>query len=289
MKFGITLTPLVGLAIGMAVFALPSPSSAGSITVTDATWQAVLDVSASSQPSKGTGIQTTSGTASNSAVDSSSSVTANLTTALNGSLNAATSTTYDKGDASVTAYLDEYFKVVLKPGMTSTDTSVPIVLGGSGTITQSVVTGNTASLSLNSSSGSSVSIGSACADTAASCALSGYTHQLSFGVSEVLSVAINGPGNVGPYDLHGILSIYSNGLFISPGQTDSQSGSLDPFAFIDPTFSDAPDFELVFSPNVGNFAPTPLPAALPLFAGGLGIMGLFGRRRKRKNAAAIAV
>jgi hypothetical protein len=34
-------------------------------------------------------------------------------------------------------------------------------------------------------------------------------------------------------------------------------------------------------------APTPLPAALPLFATGLGAMGLFGWRRKRKNAAAM--
>jgi hypothetical protein len=33
---------------------------------------------------------------------------------------------------------------------------------------------------------------------------------------------------------------------------------------------------------------TPLPAALPLFATGLGAMGLLGWRRKRKNAAAIA-
>ena len=32
---------------------------------------------------------------------------------------------------------------------------------------------------------------------------------------------------------------------------------------------------------------TPLPSALLLFATGLGVMGLFGWRRKRKNAAAI--
>ncbi len=33
---------------------------------------------------------------------------------------------------------------------------------------------------------------------------------------------------------------------------------------------------------------TPLPAALPLFAGGLGVVGLLARRRKRKNTAALA-
>jgi hypothetical protein len=33
---------------------------------------------------------------------------------------------------------------------------------------------------------------------------------------------------------------------------------------------------------------TPLPAALPLFAGGLGVMGLLAGRRKRKNASATA-
>jgi hypothetical protein len=35
-------------------------------------------------------------------------------------------------------------------------------------------------------------------------------------------------------------------------------------------------------------AQTPLPAALPLFASGLGALGLLGWRRKRKNAAALA-
>lgn len=34
-------------------------------------------------------------------------------------------------------------------------------------------------------------------------------------------------------------------------------------------------------------ATTPLPATLSLFAGGLSMLGLFGRRRKRKTAAAI--
>jgi hypothetical protein len=33
---------------------------------------------------------------------------------------------------------------------------------------------------------------------------------------------------------------------------------------------------------------TPLPATLPLFAGGLGMLGLFGRRRKQKALNALA-
>jgi len=35
-------------------------------------------------------------------------------------------------------------------------------------------------------------------------------------------------------------------------------------------------------------AERPLPAAAPLFGGGLGLMGLLAKRRKRKNAALIA-
>jgi hypothetical protein len=35
-------------------------------------------------------------------------------------------------------------------------------------------------------------------------------------------------------------------------------------------------------------AATPLPAALPLFASGAGVIGLFGWRRKKKKAASAA-
>jgi hypothetical protein len=38
----------------------------------------------------------------------------------------------------------------------------------------------------------------------------------------------------------------------------------------------------------GFLAETPLPAALPLFATGLGALGVFGWRRKRKKAVAAA-
>jgi hypothetical protein len=46
-----------------------------------------------------------------------------------------------------------------------------------------------------------------------------------------------------------------------------------------------PVYAVGFTPDVSA---TPLPAALPLFAGGLGVMGLLGRRRKRKAQALAA-
>jgi hypothetical protein len=54
--------------------------------------------------------------------------------------------------------------------------------------------------------------------------------------------------------------------------------------FIDGSFVTSTDISLTGT----GIAATPLPAALPLFATGLGALGLLGWRRKRKNAAAIA-
>ena len=50
----------------------------------------------------------------------------------------------------------------------------------------------------------------------------------------------------------------------------------------------SPDNVLDLNVVYSEVAQTPLPAALPLFAGGLGAMGLLGWRRKRKNSAALA-
>ena len=53
----------------------------------------------------------------------------------------------------------------------------------------------------------------------------------------------------------------------------------------DAGFKEAKQFQIS---GLEPLDPTPLPAALPLFATGLGAMGLFGWRRKRKNAVTIA-
>jgi hypothetical protein len=63
---------------------------------------------------------------------------------------------------------------------------------------------------------------------------------------------------------------------------------LDPNFFIDPSVPNASQYTIEYSPGIVATSATPLPAALPLFATGLGALGLLGWRRKRKNAAALA-
>jgi hypothetical protein len=58
-------------------------------------------------------------------------------------------------------------------------------------------------------------------------------------------------------------------------------------AVIDPWLEVPDGFTLTFGEGIGNepIPETPLPAARPLFATGLGALGLLGWRRKRKQAA----
>ncbi|HXW64800.1 MAG TPA: VPLPA-CTERM sorting domain-containing protein [Burkholderiaceae bacterium] len=75
---------------------------------------------------------------------------------------------------------------------------------------------------------------------------------------------------------------------LTPQACSAGNGSASCAASVDPTIT-APGLPngltLEFSPNL---AATPLPAALPLFASGLGALGLFGWRRKRNSAAVAA-
>lgn len=80
----------------------------------------------------------------------------------------------------------------------------------------------------------------------------------------------------GVFDINYALgdSNYSSGLFFLAAGSHDISGIFDGVI----TFGD-----MAFA-----VVTTPLPATLPLFAGGLGALGLLGWRRKRKNAAALA-
>lgn len=68
---------------------------------------------------------------------------------------------------------------------------------------------------------------------------------------------------------------------IQTNNSGDSTSSLGPTTLISASNSGAPGAWSVSDPP---FA-TPLPAALPLFAGGLGVFGLLGWRRKRKAAA----
>jgi len=80
--------------------------------------------------------------------------------------------------------------------------------------------------------------------------------------------------------------VYIDGMYYAGAATGSP---FDIFTF-DPNTADVTSSLDSNSPLFWGLAPavTPLPATLPLFATGLGVMGLFGWRRKRKKAAALA-
>ena len=95
----------------------------------------------------------------------------------------------------------------------------------------------------------------------------------------ILSLTLN-PGVVTP--VHFELEADGNAQF-----SGSASASADPYIFIAPSNPNAGDYGIVVSSNVGNEPlVTPLPAALPLFATGLGALGLLGWRRKRSTLRA---
>jgi hypothetical protein len=83
-----------------------------------------------------------------------------------------------------------------------------------------------------------------------------------------------------------------NGVFDNTVPISSLGSSLAILATLDENglpqdvgqFFGLPTNVIFFQSDV-DAAATPLPAALPLFAAGLGALGLLGRRRKRKDAA----
>jgi len=103
----------------------------------------------------------------------------------------------------------------------------------------------------------------------------------------------------GTVDLTGTqLSLFSNYAYFiqlnansfADALNSSTSASVDPWMSFDSLF-DSTGFSFQFSDTIGNSpstSGTPLPAALPLFATGLGGLSLFGLRRRKKAAAQAA-
>ena len=112
------------------------------------------------------------------------------------------------------------------------------------------------------------------------------THILATGQGGVLDPTFTGP----VFDEHKLYSIVANKFYrIDLKATAVISGGgiadafIDPYFLIDPAFAYKDSFHFVLSQGIGNTAPaaTPIPATLPLFASGLGMLGWAARRRRK--------
>jgi hypothetical protein len=96
-------------------------------------------------------------------------------------------------------------------------------------------------------------------------------------LQKFVSASVNGTVGAFLELLGSINNPLSNGFFFAPSSGDSYSE-------YSTRLFDSPYTAVAFSEATA----TPLPAALPLFASGLGALGLLGWRRKRKAAALAA-
>jgi hypothetical protein len=143
-------------------------------------------------------------------------------------------------------------------------------------------------------------------------ATGGFTLDLTTSALSNVSVMTSTDGALGTTFSSGTFSnspatfVFANGNFIQFDElTIVLSGGLTPGDLTGSnsfTIATASSFEIFFSAEEcegfcsgrsvadGSLddSATPLPAALPLFATGVGVIGLLARRRKRKNVAAIA-
>jgi hypothetical protein len=117
------------------------------------------------------------------------------------------------------------------------------------------------------------------------------------GAKIVNATSIGGNNNVAFTTSATISSVFTNRDFLvemsvfalAQGPSMTATTFLDPYFFLDQNLVDL-GYSIITSPGIGNSlaSATPLPAALPLFATGLGSLGLLGWRRKKKATALAA-
>jgi len=74
--------------------------------------------------------------------------------------------------------------------------------------------------------------------------------------------------------------IFSSANYVGP---TSATASIDPYAYIDPTFADVKDFSVVLSSGVGNLPAVPEPSTIYLLASGLAALSVAASRHARRS------
>ena len=267
----ISMKTVFAIGVSATVLLCVSFQATASPVVPDAFWQAVLH---NGSTTGGQSQTTVGGSTSLSSGALSATATGTLQPTLLPSISGTASVTNGSGNASASVFAEIFFSVSGPTGF-----QVPIIVTANGAITQSLITPNNAQLFLGTPSAVAL-IASACLPAHGNLC-TGLSNQSSFSIANTFLVTSDQQDN-----LQLSLFVNANTLFIPGGGTDTQSGFIDPMITIDPTYEFADLFSIVTSSNVGNSsAATPLPAALPLFASGLGTLGLLGWRRKKKTAA----
>ena len=103
------------------------------------------------------------------------------------------------------------------------------------------------------------------------------------------SFDISGTYNLQTNTAYQVLMQVSTGVDLNEQVTTTALADLIATASIDPSFqigSGFSDYSIVYSDGIGNSpSTTPLPATLPLFAGGLGFLGYLARHRRNAKQA----
>jgi hypothetical protein len=111
----------------------------------------------------------------------------------------------------------------------------------------------------------------------------GVDHTTTSNAADVFNFSTNGSGQITAWQIHvtdGTTFIITSNDFPPVGMLKGD--------VLDRGYSIVSTDQGYIAGDARIWSETPLPAALPLFATGLGALGLLGWRRKRKNAAAVA-
>jgi hypothetical protein len=224
-------------------------------------------------------------------------ICAGTSSVCNGQLGFPANTQVSYSSSSGTASLTASYGLAPSPSLFVTGTA-----SGDGIATDTIIyryfielTGPTGPVQLTVNTTGSA-IGGASTSASVGLTETGPTPSSAYFVSTsggVVSVALDGGGNVNSsgtsFNRSDVVTITEDVVYqvalsvvVFADSTNPQGTSS-----VDPYFQFPVGYSLDISSGVGNspLSATPLPAALPLFAGGLGAMGLFGWRRKRKTAA----